>query len=111
MTDVLMSSRIDAWMDFILDFKIAFHQSIMKSVFQDGFPSVRHFNCTVQFLLSTAKGRCLWVQIRFSWSDYLSRQGGPDGRLVIHFGEHFDSRVGHFSPAETGRISGSFRIF
>jgi hypothetical protein len=96
-----------------------FHDS-----FQDGLLASKHdvflsgmiscwlsFTCTVQFLLSTAKGRCLWVQIHFQFSFFSSRQGGRDGRLALHFGEHFESRAGHFLPAETGWISGSFGIY
>ena len=76
--------------------------------FLSGMISCRlSFTCTVQFLLSTAKGRCLWVQIHFHFSLFSSNRGGRDGRLVLHFGEYLTSRARHFLPAETGRISGS----
>jgi hypothetical protein len=93
----------------------------LQDSFQDGLLASKHdfflsgmiscllsFTCTVQFLLSTAKGRCLTLKIHFSASRDLSLQGGQEPRLVDRFGEHFASRAGQFLPAEPRWISGSF---
>jgi hypothetical protein len=73
----------------------------LQDRFQDGLLASKHdfflsgmiscwlsFICTGQFLLSTAKGRCLLGQIHFQFLFFSSNQGGQEGRLVRHFGEH-----------------------
>lgn len=95
----LLASRLSCWQVRLLSRQISRLIASKHDFFLSGMISCwLSFTCTVQFLLSTAKGRCLMVKIHLRISFFLIGQGGLDGRLVLHLTSILGERTGNSCP-------------
>jgi hypothetical protein len=92
---VVQSDRSDCFQDSFQDDLLASKPDFFLSGMISCWLS---FNCTVQFLLSTAKGRCLMVKIHLPISFFISGEAAGMAGFSFILASIFRSRAGQFLP-------------